>query len=239
MMKRVFGALAAAALGLGAASPAFGAFHLWRVSEMFTDATGQVQFIEMFTTFSGQQFMTTHTIACTNPGNTQTNTYLFQSNTCAPTNNKRIVLATAAFAALPGSVTPDYIIPANFLFKEGGSINFGPNQQIFTYPAMPINGTDALQDDTFTTSPPYVFTVGRNNPTNCAGSVGSVTVPPPACKGDLNNDGQRNTSDLTLFLGAFGSTVPPASANGDFNNDGNIDTSDLVAFLGVFGVACP
>ncbi|MFM9957428.1 MAG: hypothetical protein ACKVZJ_05100 [Phycisphaerales bacterium] len=238
MIKRACAVLAAA-LGLGFVAPAFGAFHLWRVSEIYSDSTGNVQFIEMFTTFSGQQFMSTHTIACTNLAGTQTNTYLFQANTCAPTNNKRIVLGTAGYGAAAGSVTADYVIPANFLFKEGGTINFGPNQQTFAYPALPNNGTDSLRDDTFTTSPPYVFTPGVNNPTNCAGQVGSLNITPPACKGDLNNDGERNTADLTGFLGAFGLTAPPAPANADFNDDGNINTADLTAFLGVFGIPCP
>ena len=61
--------------------------------------------------------------------------------------------------------------------------------------------------------------------------------PPPACPGDLNGDGQRNTGDLTAFLGQFG-TAQPAGTGGDLNGDGAVNTADLPAFLGVFGVAC-
>lgn len=60
---------------------------------------------------------------------------------------------------------------------------------------------------------------------------------PPACLGDLNNDGQRNTVDLTIFLTNFG-TVQPAFTGGDLDGDGDVDTADLVNFLGVFGVPC-
>ncbi|MFM9957226.1 MAG: choice-of-anchor tandem repeat NxxGxxAF-containing protein [Phycisphaerales bacterium] len=62
-------------------------------------------------------------------------------------------------------------------------------------------------------------------------------TPPPACLGDFNNDGQRNTLDLTMFLGKFGQIVPLWGI-GDMNGDGAVNTLDLTAFLGVFGVAC-
>ncbi|MFM9959110.1 MAG: hypothetical protein ACKVZJ_13685 [Phycisphaerales bacterium] len=59
------------------------------------------------------------------------------------------------------------------------------------------------------------------------------------CPGDFNNDRQRNTPDLTFFLGRFGSTGTPPGFPGDMNSDGAVNTADLTQFLGVFGVACP
>ncbi len=59
----------------------------------------------------------------------------------------------------------------------------------------------------------------------------------PACPGDLNGDGQRNTADLVIFLGDFGT-----AGNGlisDLNGDGAVNTLDLTQFLGKFGVPCP
>jgi len=236
MTKRSLKVLAVAAVLCGASS-AHGAFHLWRFSEIYSDASGNVQFIEMQTTFAGQQFITGHTIKCTNAGGTLSNTFTFQANTCSPTNNKRIIVATLGFAATAGSVTPDYTIPANFLFKEGGTLEFGPGQQVITYPALPNNGVDSRHATVYTTAAPYNFTVAPNNPTNCAGAVGSIIVPPPNCEGDLNNDGQRNTADLTLFLGQFGASG--AGLPGDLNNDGMVNTADLTLFLGRFGTPCP
>lgn len=57
------------------------------------------------------------------------------------------------------------------------------------------------------------------------------------CQGDLNADGQRNTADLTAFLGTFGQTVTPC-AGGDLNADGVVNTVDLTIFLGKFGQPC-
>jgi len=59
----------------------------------------------------------------------------------------------------------------------------------------------------------------------------------PACKGDFNNDHERNTADLTKFLGQFGQVGPAVLS--DLNNDGEVNTLDLTQFLGVFGVPCP
>lgn len=58
------------------------------------------------------------------------------------------------------------------------------------------------------------------------------------CPGDFNNDRARNTSDLAVLLGNFGSNVPPGTG-GDMNNNGVVNTADLTTFLGVFGVPCP
>ncbi|MFM9957344.1 MAG: choice-of-anchor tandem repeat NxxGxxAF-containing protein [Phycisphaerales bacterium] len=67
----------------------------------------------------------------------------------------------------------------------------------------------------------------------------ALVAPPPPCPGDLNNDGSRNTVDLTLFLSAFGTTVTPSTNGPDFDNNGTVNTADLVTFLALFGVPCP
>ncbi len=61
-----------------------------------------------------------------------------------------------------------------------------------------------------------------------------------ACPGDLNGDGQRNTTDLTMFLSRFGqSSTDGCWVIGDFNFDGSVNTADLTFFLARFGVPCP
>ena len=77
------------------------------------------------------------------------------------------------------------------------------------------------------------------NPCGAATSTGAgLDVTPAPCLGDLNADGQRNTADLVVFLGVFGTAVTPG-ATGDLNGDGVVNTADLAALLGVFGTACP
>ncbi len=76
---------------------------------------------------------------------------------------------------------------------------------------------------------------------NGAGRTGSTPgswsfLTPPACVGDLNNDGSTNVSDLTIFLANFGTSVTP-NTNGDLDGNGNVNVSDLTIFLASFG--CP
>ncbi len=87
-------------------------------------------------------------------------------------------------------------------------------------------------------APPTVVPNGNIEASEYLAVPMSLLLPPPACPGDLNGDGQRNVSDLTVFLGAFGTNIPPGSS-GDLTGDGVVNVNDLTAFLGVFGTACP
>ena len=61
---------------------------------------------------------------------------------------------------------------------------------------------------------------------NADGSLGVVTVPPPA--GDLNGDSVVNGLDLGLLLAGWGTSDPAA----DLNDDGSVDGVDLGIMLG-------
>ncbi len=85
------------------------------------------------------------------------------------------------------------------------------------------------------------ITVVNPDGQSASSSGGVLTVqapPPPACLGDINNDGLRNTADLVVLLGNFGLAVP-ANTLGDLDGDGFVGTPDLVILLGSFGVPCP
>ncbi len=56
------------------------------------------------------------------------------------------------------------------------------------------------------------------------------------CVGDLDNDGDRDISDLAILLSQFGSSGGTFSA--DIDGDGDVDISDLAQLLSVFGVPC-
>lgn len=58
-----------------------------------------------------------------------------------------------------------------------------------------------------------------------------------SCEGDYDGNGERNTTDLVLFLSRFGQTTTPGYC-GDLTGDGFVNTGDLVLFLSRFGVAC-
>ncbi len=62
-----------------------------------------------------------------------------------------------------------------------------------------------------------------------------------SCFGDVNNDGNRDLSDLAGLLASFGTVSgdPGYDPNADFDNNGAIELADLAGLLSVFGTPCP
>ena len=79
---------------------------------------------------------------------------------------------------------------------------------------------------------------GNTASTPVSSSFNVVDIAPPSCTGDLDGNGTRDTVDLVIFLGAFGSNVPPGTG-ADLDGNGTVNTVDLVIFLGNFGTPCP
>jgi len=73
--------------------------------------------------------------------------------------------------------------------------------------------------------------VGNN--TTCTQGVGG----PCDCAGDINGDGNTNTSDFNILAGSFGQGNPNCKthAQGDLNCDGVVNTSDFNILAGNFG----
>lgn len=67
----------------------------------------------------------------------------------------------------------------------------------------------------------------------------TVTKGAPFCVGDFNGDGVVNGSDVSGFVGAFGSVCASTDCRGDFNGDGVVNGSDVSGFVGAFGSVCP
>jgi hypothetical protein len=59
-----------------------------------------------------------------------------------------------------------------------------------------------------------------------------VTIEPPACPGDLDDDGDVDTADLLHLIAYWG------TGSGDIDGDGDTDTADLLALLAAWG-DCP
>ena len=145
------------------------AFHLWTIREIYSDASGDLQFIELFTTSGFEQFVNGQQINVANVGKTITHSLTLPGGALpGSTANRALLFGTAGLQAA-GGPAPDYIIPSGFLFPAGGSISFfGANSGPYT--AIP---TDGLLSRTWTGGNAV------NTPQNYAGQVGQVTVPEP------------------------------------------------------------
>jgi hypothetical protein len=129
-------------------------FHTFQIDELYSNADGTVQFVVLHESqgMNGESFLTGQALSSTHLGVTKT--YIFPNNlpgggcdmgygcTPSPTANKRVLIATAGFAAL-NLVVPDYVIPNGFLPTDGGTLNYAFVDQL-NFGPLPIDGTNAL-----------------------------------------------------------------------------------------------
>ena len=150
-------------------------FHSFDIEEVFSNVDGSVQFIELLETegADGNSFFAGNLL--------RTDASFFNYPVDLPgtrTANRFVLIATAGFAALPGAVTPDYIIPQRFIETTGDTISIFDTAtsalvDSFTFGAsliLPTDGILSLNRD---------GTTGVNSPTNFAGETGSVSAAAP------------------------------------------------------------
>src|SRR3954469_7188542 len=104
------------------ALPASATFHLWAMSELYSNADGSVQFLEMRAITGAQEFVAGHTLRSTSGA--VTHRFTVPSNLDGDSGGRTMLFGTQGFAAL-GVVTPDFIVPNGFFFQAGGSIDWG------------------------------------------------------------------------------------------------------------------
>ena len=167
---------------------ALASYHTFQIEQLYSNADGTVQFIVLHESagFSGEEFLTGHTLTSTHAGVTKTFTFPNDLPSDS-TAGRRVLIATQAFVTLGlatsaaygeppppppppamGPVTADYVIPNGFLPTDGGTINYA-DVDILTYASLPTDGTNALLRSG-STSP--------NVATNFAGSSAMVPALP-------------------------------------------------------------
>jgi hypothetical protein len=168
------------------AAPAQAAFHLWHVKEVYSNADGSIQYVELFTTFSAEGFVTGHTLEATSDGVVRS--FTVDRNLAGSTADKHLLFATPGFAALPGAPTPDFVLECGPFFDPGATsitIDWGGfDTLVFSGSALPTDGAASLTDTTPTAAPTPVS--GPNSPTNFAGTVGQLAL--TACLADGSCD---------------------------------------------------
>ena len=146
------------------ASPAGAGIHTWDVREVFSNASGTIQYVELRDNGStgGEVGVGNGSIT----SGSQTHSWSNGAVT-GPTNGRSYLIATPDFAALPGAPTPDVILPANkvpFFDPAGDTIAF-TTVDSWTFGTVPTDGVQSLD---------RVSGVGANTPKNYAGVQGNV-----------------------------------------------------------------
>jgi hypothetical protein len=171
--------------------PARSGVHLWRVTELFSNADGTIQFVELTTccgSAGGEIFVGGQHLR------TNASDFIFPGNLTMTTANKHLLLGTTGYAALPGAPAPNYTIPSNFFAIGGDTVTFAVyDTMIFGAGAMPTNGTASLQKNEEDATDTAFVAV--NSPTNLQERTGSVTAGggPPSVP-----DGSAATTPLTV-----------------------------------------
>lgn len=225
------------------------AFHLWQVKEVFSNADGSVQFIELFNSFSGENFVAGHTIVSNSDGVIK-NFTLSSNLSSSATANRHLLIATPGFGDLPGGVTPDYTLPdpitsGPFFNPSAANISIrfdGSNDtMMFSSATLPKDGVNSLTDTGATGFPPGTpnIVTGVNSPTNFAGNSGSVNLAPPATTGDYNGNGVVDAADYVVWRDTLTEAANPAGSGADGDGDGTIGQGDYDYWLARFGITVP
>ena len=166
-----------AALLAAAVLPAQASFHLWAISELYSNADGSVQFLELTAITSAQEFVAGHTLTSSSGGTRHS--FRVPRDLPGDTSGRKMLFGTEGFAAL-GVVTPDFVVPNGFFFPGGGEIDWAEGSDVWDHGPVPTDGDNSLLRGGNTAS---------NSPTNFARNTGHVTLvtTPPAAA--LNVEG--------------------------------------------------
>jgi Ca2+-binding RTX toxin-like protein len=167
-------------------------FHLYRISELYSNARGTVQFIELTVgNFNGQDQWSGVTISTTRNG--ETHSFSFPANLASSTTaSTTVLIATQGFAS-QAQMTPDFVLPDGFLFLDGGTLNFG-GVDVISYGALPLDGASSLS---------RAGSTAAATPRNFAGETGSLPALATVV-GTAGNDTLTGTSADELIDGLGG-----------------------------------
>src|SRR5262249_45286244 len=100
------------------------AFQTFQIAEIYSSADGAVQYIVLTESagLDGEQHLGGHTLTATHAGVARP--FLFPGDLpSSATAHRSVLIATQGFAEL-NLITPDYVIPNQFLPTDGGSLDY-------------------------------------------------------------------------------------------------------------------
>lgn len=167
----------AVALGLAIlfhASTAAAAHHQWIISELFSNADGTVQFVELLGTANGENLINGFNV--TTAGTILTSVPIGPNLPSTNTAGAYLLIGTGGYATLAaaqGAPAPDRVLPNNFLQTSADVVRYAgiPTTDI-SYTNLPTNGIDSLDLE----NPSGTV----NTPRNFAGASGSINASLPS-----------------------------------------------------------
>jgi hypothetical protein len=193
-------------LSLGVAKPpANASVHLWHVKEVFSNADGSVQFVEMFDSFAGEVFTAGAKLRSNSDGVIKE--FTFPSNLVNNTPG-HMLIATSGFGALTGGVAPTFTFnqsstaltlpffnpnATNISFEFTGSFD----TMTLTGASLPKDGIRSLTDANASgfPNPTSNNSSGVNTPTNLLNASGGINL----SLGDYNGNHTVDAADYPIW----------------------------------------
>ena len=191
---------------LAGASPAVhAAFHLWNVKEVFSNADGSVQFVEMFDNNPFETAVSGFKLRSNSDGVIKE--FTFPGNLVDSTPG-HMLIATSGFGSLTGGVAPTFTFDQSstaltlpFFNPNATNITFtftGSNDTMtLTGAALPKDGIHSLTDANANGSPNPTSnnSSGVNSPTNLLGLSGGINL----SSGDYNGNHTVDAGDYAVW----------------------------------------
>ncbi len=219
--------------------PVLATFHLWKIDQIYSNTSGNVQFVELADSANGETLVGGQTL--TSNGHT----FTFPSDLPAGTSTAghHMLLATSGYSVLAGVAVADFILPDHFLNPSGDTLRYagGLDSVTFNSSQLPTDNVHSLNRS----SPGQPLLSGVNSPTDLAGQGSQI---PPwenqdnpldvdgsgkvAAKdvGNLINDLLANGSHQLTAPSAGNSPPPFLDVNGD-NHVAPNDVNTVITFL--------
>ncbi len=171
-----------------------GACHLWQIKEVFSNQSGDIQYIELFNASLSETATNTTTLTTNSDGNVRT--FTLSRNLTGNTSGKHLLFATPGFANLAGGVTPDFTLPCGSFFDPTATsitVTYSCSADSITFAgaSLPADGANSLTDQNV--GAVANLQAGASSPTNFLAAAGSLSL--SACL----NDGSCNACADTLF----------------------------------------
>jgi hypothetical protein len=197
------------------------AFHLFALDQLYSNADGSVQFVVLRETagMNGENFWAGQSLRATPTGGAAQVLPFTTNLPNSATANRRVLVATPEFAAL-GIVTPDYIMPANFLPTGAGQVRYSGMPSSIDYAALPTDGVNALS---------ISGAIVQNVATNFAGASASVVpaAAPIATVVEFYHSGLDHyfITDRALEIAILDAGLPPSTGWARTTREFNVYTA--------------
>jgi hypothetical protein len=251
MLRSVHRALALGVLLL-ATREASATFHFIDINEVYTNADGTIQFIELIADFAGQTDLSLARLVARGPDGTPVTIILnVTTNFPALDNGETVLFATAGFQAVAG-FPPDYIIPDGLIPFPSGQVTwendagtsivdriaygtYAGTLPVGTAPAQPLpcNGRQSLtRVDATSNNSAVAFALRAPSPTRNDTTTLQLSLPPGI---DCNTNDSPDLCDIAkgTSLDENGDDIPDecdiAHSPADFDVDGDVDLDDYLA----------